>query len=111
MPDMPREMLLFAENADILPAHLGALRRAVQVTQVMPPRLALVIAPEGSEPPPIPGVVYLTDDTPPPADLSPDERLFVEGWRLRRQPKERPGEGLSWDSPGFEPPDGPTAER
>ncbi len=42
--------------------------------------------------------------------LEPDERLFVSAW-LRRTTedgrKERAGEGLPWDAPGFTPPDPP----
>jgi hypothetical protein len=39
--------------------------------------------------------------------LSPAEQLFVAGWQQRHQmrDKKRPGEGLPWDAPGFEPPD------
>ena len=41
-------------------------------------------------------------------DLDAGERLFVEGWIARPTDKSnRVGEGLSWDSPGFEPPDLP----
>jgi hypothetical protein len=38
-------------------------------------------------------------------ELQEGSRLFVEAWRKRPLAKpERPGEGLSWDSPGFEAP-------
>ena len=40
--------------------------------------------------------------------LEPAERLFVEAWTAAGGPKPgRPGEGRSWDSPGFQPPDRP----
>jgi hypothetical protein len=40
--------------------------------------------------------------------LNPTEQVFAEAWALGRKPKAfRPGEGLSWDAPGFQPPDGP----
>lgn len=39
------------------------------------------------------------------ADLDESERLFVDAWFLRREPKRRKGENLPWDAPGFEPPD------
>lgn len=42
-----------------------------------------------------------------PADLTPTEKLFVEGWLLSKKPKRRTGEGLDWDAPGFQPPDPP----
>lgn len=43
--------------------------------------------------------------------LSAGERLFVQGWGAGQtaEPKARPGEGLPWDAPGFEPPDDPAA--
>jgi hypothetical protein len=38
-------------------------------------------------------------------ELTPPERLFVDGWLRRRAGKPaRPGEGLAWDSPGRLPP-------
>jgi hypothetical protein len=43
-------------------------------------------------------------------ELDVGARLFVDGWRARADDKpDRPGDGLSWDSPGFEPPDRPPA--
>jgi hypothetical protein len=41
--------------------------------------------------------------------LNSTERTFAAAWVTGRQPKTtRPGEGLSWDAEGFEPPDAPT---
>lgn len=41
-------------------------------------------------------------------ELDDGARLFVEAWRASRTAKrDRPGEGRSWDSPDFEPPDLP----
>jgi hypothetical protein len=49
--------------------------------------------------------------TDPPArvldSLAADDLLAVEAWRVRAAPKARPGEGLSWDAPGWTPPDPP----
>jgi len=43
-------------------------------------------------------------------ELDVGTRLFVDGWRSRADDKpDRLGDGLSWDSPGFEPPDLPPA--
>lgn len=42
--------------------------------------------------------------------LDEGESLFVSAWVSRTKEgtsKKRPGEGLSWDAPGFEPPDPP----
>lgn len=41
-------------------------------------------------------------------ELDSGARLFVEAWLTPRRAKTtRPGDGLPWDSPGFEPPDRP----
>jgi hypothetical protein len=41
-------------------------------------------------------------------ELDAGARLFVEAWRAWAGDKSaRPGEGLPWDSAGFEPPDRP----
>ena len=41
-------------------------------------------------------------------ELDEAERLFVDGWLLRRRGKPaRPGEGLDWDAEGRHPPDAP----
>jgi len=41
--------------------------------------------------------------------LDPGAQLFVTAWREKLLTKEnRPGEGLPWDAPGFEPPGPPT---
>jgi hypothetical protein len=110
MPDLPPEILVVGENADKLPIQLAQLRTVGTVTAVMPPRLALLRLAPGLTPPDLDGVAYLrrlAADVPLPDDLTDDERLFVEAWRLRFAPKQRPGEGLAWDAPGFEPPDLP----
>lgn len=43
------------------------------------------------------------------ADLRPEEALFASAWSHQRtmHRKPRTGEGLSWDTPPFEPPDPP----
>jgi hypothetical protein len=41
-------------------------------------------------------------------DLNETEALSARAWTHRAKPKTRPGEGLSWDAPGFVPPDPPT---
>jgi hypothetical protein len=47
------------------------------------------------------------------ARLRPEEQLFVRAWaqQATQEQKVRPGEGLSWDAPGFEPPDAPPGKR
>jgi hypothetical protein len=45
-------------------------------------------------------------------ELDDAARLFLEAWLERPVEKsERPGEGLPWDAPGFEPPGPPTGDR
>lgn len=38
-------------------------------------------------------------------NLSETEALFAKAWLMAKQPKERKGQGLPWDAPGFLPPD------
>jgi hypothetical protein len=47
------------------------------------------------------------------ARLRQEEQLFVRAWaqQATQEPKVRPGEGLSWDAPGFQPPDAPPGKR
>jgi hypothetical protein len=114
MPDPQREFLVILEPR-LADKTLAQLRAIANVTQVLAPRLALVRAdPETmARAAQIGGVLDVSDDTLPelPQDLSPSERLFVSAWEARRQPKTRPGEGLSWDAPGFLPPDPPVDRR
>ena len=39
--------------------------------------------------------------------LNQTETLWVAAWFERKRPKQRPGDGLTWDAPGFLPPDLP----
>jgi hypothetical protein len=41
-------------------------------------------------------------------ELDEGARLYVQAWREQPGEKpDRPGEGLAWDHPGFQPPDRP----
>jgi hypothetical protein len=84
-------------------------RRAGTVTQLLPPRLALLIPDPGREPPHVPGTRWFIDAVPADVllDLAPHERIFVAGWRDRRSAKARTGDGLNWGAPGFTPPGPP----
>ena len=84
------------------------LRERFRVTQSASPRVFLGRGqPDPGWPPP-PGVhVFSTPDVPEEVlrALDAREALFVAAWRLRwTGPKQRRGEGLDWDAPGFEPP-------
>ncbi|HET6949126.1 MAG TPA: hypothetical protein VFI47_02060 [Acidimicrobiales bacterium] len=109
-----REALVIVERGDF-DAAVEALRAVGLVTQVLPPRLALVAPPpDWTGPgPAVAGVAWYEDDVPDEvvAGLSERERLFVAAWRSRAAGKVRPGDHLPWDAPGRLPPDGPPRER
>ena len=110
MPDVPRELLIVLDSQPASET-LAQLRAAANVTQLFPPRLALVQAGPDARTriARIQGVLYVLDDRARklPADLTPAERAFAGAWQARQQPKARAGEGLPWDAPGFDPPDQP----
>ena len=110
MADPPRELLLILESA-LANQALRQLEPVVIITQALRPRLVLIQD--------IPGVqkrligiagvagIYHCLSADLPADLSFAERVFISAWEARQHPKSRPGEGLSWDAPGFVAPDAP----
>jgi hypothetical protein len=110
MTDVPRELLIVLESQPASET-LARLRAVATVTQVFPPRLALVQAGPDTRTrvARIPGVLHVQDDPAGklPADLTPAERAFAGAWQAGQQPKTRAGEGLPWDAPGFDPPDQP----
>lgn len=111
MPNTVRELLVVL-HLSAGDQGLNEVKRETTVIQHVPPRLVLV---EGEpnvidrlrELPGVRSVFRPEDDMGEIGDLSEHERLFVDGWRLRGQPKERPGDGLPWDAPGYLPPDPP----
>jgi hypothetical protein len=108
--EAPSELLAILEPRLATEA-LAQLRLVANVTQVLAPRLALVQAdPEGRSRAAALGGLHLYEgvisELPP--DLTPSERVFIAAWEARRRTKTRIGEGLSWDAPGFLPPDAPT---
>jgi hypothetical protein len=85
-----------------------------KVTQIASPRVFVVSSDHSSlnAIAQLAGVAnVLTEPDAPLPDISwldQNERLFIKGWLMARQPKTRgKGEGLSWDAPGFLPPDPP----
>lgn len=96
---------------------LAGLRQQGAVTQVASPRLVVFTADRthaaGIES--YPGVVGAFKGSLP-ADviesLDDSEAIFAAAWALRHagtSPKQRYGEGMSWDAPGFQPPDPPAS--
>ena len=86
-----------------------AVGRHVRVVQQLPPRVLVATGtvPSIAEVSALPGVsavVTRSSSAPMPAGLTAEERLFVGAWRSRQRPKQRPGEGLKWDAPGYTPP-------
>jgi hypothetical protein len=58
----------------------------------------------------LPGVVAATDEAFSAGvaeQLDEAEALFAAAFAARGTPKQRAGNGLEWDAPGFEPPDAP----
>jgi len=106
MGSSPAEVLVElrpgAALQDAVPTH-------AQILQRLPPRLAIVAADEDGlraiERSPAVHSVF-AGEVPPEALERFDQvtRAFAKGWNERRRPKERLGEGLSWDAPGFEAP-------
>lgn len=80
-----------------------------QILQRLPPRLAIVAADEEGirELRRSPNVsAVFAEDVPPDALAQLDQvsRAFAAGWNERRRPKQRRGEGLQWDAPGYDAP-------
>ncbi len=103
------EFLVLVDDAGRYAATVEQWRRSATVTQLLPPRLALVVLPPGAAPEQVFGVGtrWFGGDVPEVVlrELSEAELLFVAAWRQRRRPKIRPGDGLPWDAPGYQPPD------
>ncbi|MEU0878226.1 hypothetical protein ABZ345_06475 [Lentzea sp. NPDC005914] len=70
------------------------------VVQLLPPRILLISASkESSE---LPEGAFYADRV----EFTPTaaEKLFIEASRKRMEAKDRPGDGLPWDAPGYTPP-------
>ena len=116
MESQHREWLLILDEAsadDVFPL----LRALVSVAHIFSPRVIVVSSERDpvSTLSPLPGVrrVYAEDVSAEEIELddafmalSREEILAARAWLLRRErsEKDRPGEGLTWDAEGFEPP-------
>lgn len=105
-----RDYLLLLEPSAATPA-LDQLKRVASVIHMHHPRIVIVKTVPSLETrlQEINGVIgiYRRPMQELPTDLTDSERLFVRAWERSFQPKSRPGDGLSWDAPGFVPPDMP----
>lgn len=103
--------VLFILAAEGVEETLTRLQQHVRIEHVLRPRVALARAPGDlalQTLQRIPGVSVAAALPLPEAvwpRLTPTEQLFIRAWLQRQVPKTRPGEGLPWDAPGFEPPD------
>jgi hypothetical protein len=105
------EILVLLQRREGVPDHLGTYGRIVHsassrlfVLELTPGQRVADLMDE-------PAIRWIGEDPPDDVvdELDDSERLFVDGWLLRRRGKpERPGEGLDWDAEGRRPPDGPT---
>ena len=102
-------------DEDAVGANLDRLRDTFRVTHVASPRLVVVErTPEAAAAAAhgVDGVVAVSDGELPQTlmdRLGPEDQLFASAWasRMTETAKERKGEGLAWDAPGFDPPDPP----
>ena len=103
-PDSDQLLLILDPS---VPAVRGRIEEEYRVLSAFSPRV-LTIA--GNVPPSVPGVLCATAAAVEPgllAGLTESERLGIAAWQMRKAPKARLGDGLSWDAPGFLPPGGP----
>jgi hypothetical protein len=105
-------LLVAADPQQVLDHHT----HPVTVVQQLPPRLVVIEADDAAlaELRGHPDVLGIGDPDLPTAlvaALTETERLFVDAWVVGGRPKSRRGDGLSWDAPGFSPPDPPPASE
>lgn len=109
-----QEVLVVRKNIGTL-STTPPLGNAYKIRQAISPRVFTVES-TGSELDTLqkmPDLTVISGDQPLPEsidDLTESEKLFVAAWISRqRKPeaKQRFGDGLSWDAPGFTPPDPP----
>jgi hypothetical protein len=113
MREGPRQLLVVLDLARAEEAQTE-LRRHFDVSDVASSRV-LVAWDKGNQVAAIRGVVGVAwvgaEEIPTGVleSLDEGERLFARAWeeRQRSTPKERKGEGMSWDSTGLTPPDKP----
>jgi hypothetical protein len=105
------EILVLLHPDEAVPDHLGTYGRLVHSASS---RLYVLELTPGQEPAALmdePAVRRAGEHPPDDVvrELDDAERLFVDGWLVRRRGKAaRPGEGLDWDAEGRSPPDPPT---
>ena len=106
MSDDERLLILDAANAG---DPLLDLAEGVSIVSRMPPSIAVIKGSDESLAAVAtrPGVAHSLERGEAPTalgGLSEAARLFVRGWLAEPAPEPRPGDGLSWDAPGYSPP-------
>jgi hypothetical protein len=106
------EVLVILEASSPRAAH-ERIRSQYRVTQQVSPRVFVIQRPaDPATLRALPGVLGVAEGRVPAellSDLDETETLFAQAWseRASMRSKQRPGEGLPWDAPGFTPPDPP----
>ena len=114
MESEAREVLIAIDD-DAMAKVLAALMSVARVIQVHPPH-PILVAPGADLVPlrSLAGVRWVSTDKIPAAAFRAHagRTPVVGGWEQRGQGERgRPGQGLSWDAPGFLPPDPPPARN
>jgi hypothetical protein len=87
-----------------------------RIVSVFPPRMVVVEVAELEELRQDPAIRLIVEDAVPEEvldELTDGEKLFLNGWLLKRTSpeKNRVGDRLFWDAPGFTPPDPPSGSK
>jgi hypothetical protein len=104
------EILVVLHPNEAVPDHLGTYGRLVHSASSRVYVLELTPGHELADLMGEPAVRWAGEQPPDDVvrELGDEERLFVDGWLVRRRGKaERPAEGLDWDADGRSPPDAP----
>jgi hypothetical protein len=112
MPSPFNSELLVVLADDDVDRVRSSIESNYRVLHSVSPRVLVIQKPASNltSPTHLAGVLLATDDDVPEemlSTLNPTEKQWVQAWLLRKRPKQRVGDGLSWDAPGFLPPDRP----
>ena len=112
MPDPSAAEVLVILAEDDLERARSRVELRYRLLHSVSARVLVIQRPASNLPPvsSLAGVFFATDeDVPEPIlrTLSATEKQWVSAWLLRKRGKQRVGDGLSWDAPGFLPPGSP----
>jgi hypothetical protein len=89
-----KELLLYTEDYDRAREEIERL--GGQVRQVFTPYVLTAVVPEDA--------ALTASSAEPPPKLDPISRMMADAWRARASKVAASGEGIPWDTPGYEPP-------